>query len=71
MSNLIQEVEKNIYEGKVSNTELVQLIELVGAYLNIQTIPQYAQQNGLSYNGVKKCRTVQKILNVKFVIDNE
>jgi len=33
-------------------------------------IPDYAKENKLSYNGVKKFRKIKTILNVKFVIDN-
>jgi len=49
---------------------LVQFIESVGKYLGLQTIPNYAKENNLSYNGVKKFREVQEILGVRFVVDN-
>jgi hypothetical protein len=55
----------------MSNAERVQLIELIGGFLNLKTIPDYAKENGLSYNGVKKFRQVVTIFNTKFVIDNE
>jgi hypothetical protein len=45
---------KRIENGELSNDDLVQLIELLGGYLNLSTIPNYAKLNGLSYNGVKK-----------------
>jgi hypothetical protein len=38
--------------------------------LNLKTISDYAKENNLSYNGVKKCRENVEIFNVKFVIDN-
>lgn len=50
---------------------MVQLIELCGNYLNLKTIPDYAKENNISYNGVKKYRNVIRIFNIKFVIDNE
>ncbi|MEO6682172.1 MAG: hypothetical protein ABIN48_05045 [Ginsengibacter sp.] len=55
----------------LSNADLVQIIEHTGGYLNLKTIPEYAKENGISYNGAKKFRTVRKIFNVKFVIDND
>ena len=52
--NTIQKhLAKRIEAGELSNDELVQLIEQVGSYLNLQTIPAYAKQNNMSYNGVK------------------
>ena len=61
---------KSVQDGKWSNDGLVQLIEQAGSFLNLSTIPDYATLNGLTYNGVKKCRNIEKIFNVKFVIDN-
>jgi hypothetical protein len=69
-----EKLEKFIYEkfdkNELSNDDLVQVIELCGMLLNVQTIPDYAKQNSMSYNGVKKGRQITKIFNVKFVIDN-
>ena len=55
----------------VSNEFLVQLIKLSGGFLNLQTIPDYAKNNKLSYNGVKNNRQIVNLFNVKFVIDND
>lgn len=57
--------------GELDNESLVQLIEHAGAYLNLSTIPVYAEQNKMSYNGVKKFRKIKNLFGVKFVIDNE
>jgi len=74
MENINDKIQRNIELGiqkdLLSNNDLVQIIELCGNYLNIQTIPDYAKSHNLSYNGVKKTRTTIKIFNVKFVIDN-
>ena len=59
-----------IHNKKLDNEDLVQLIELCGDYLNLKTIPDYCKYKEMSYNGVKKFRTIRKIFNVKFVIDN-
>ncbi|MBN8565248.1 MAG: hypothetical protein J0M25_00750 [Flavobacteriales bacterium] len=58
-------------DGELDNDSLVQIIELCGGYLNLETIPNYAKKNNLSYNGVKKHRKICTIFKVKFVIDNE
>lgn len=71
MPNYLNEIEKAIYNGQFTNEQLVQLIELAGSYLNLQTIPNYIKTNKITYNGVKKCRNVKTILGVKFVIDND
>lgn len=69
-----EKLNKFIYEkfdkNELSNENLVQVIELCGMLLNLQTIPDYAKGNNMSYNGVKKHRQITKIFNIKFVIDN-
>lgn len=68
---ILNRLENLIIENKLSNDNLVQIIELCGSYLNLQTISNYSKDNNISYNGVKKCRDIREIFNVKFVIDNE
>lgn len=67
---LISFLDDKMYDGYFTNDDLVQFIESVGKYLNIQTIADYANENKLSYNGVKNHRQIHQIFNVKFVIDN-
>ena len=64
-------VTEKTMQGELSNNDLVQLIEVAGAFLNLQTISDYAKSKNLSYNGVKNYREVVEIFNTKFVIDNE
>jgi hypothetical protein len=64
-------VTEKTMNGELSNNDLVQLIEVAGAFLNLQTISDYAKAKNLSYNGVKHHRNVVEIFNTKFVIDNE
>lgn len=64
-------IHENVVKGNLSNDELVQLIEQCGSYLNLKTIPDYAKEKGISYNGAKKFRCVVKFFNVKFIVDNE
>lgn len=67
---LITFLDSKMYDGEFTNNDLIQFIESVGKYLGLQKIPDYAKENKLSYNGVKKFRKIKTILNVKFVIDN-
>ena len=67
----LKRLDERIHEDKWSVDGLVQLIELAGFYLNLQTIPDYAASKKLSYNGVKKTREIREIFNVKFVLENE
>ena len=34
-----------------SNELLIQIIEVAGTFLNLQTIPNYVKNNKISYNG--------------------
>jgi hypothetical protein len=67
---VLNKFEKYIYENVPSNDFLVQICELSGRYLNLQTISDYAKNNGKSYNGVKKHRIIKNLWGVNFVIDN-
>jgi len=63
-------LDEKMYDKSFTNEDLVQFIESAGKYLGLQTIPDYAKENNLSYNGVKKFREIKTIINVKFVVDN-
>ena len=71
INTIQQHLSERIESGELTNNELVQLIAHLGMYLNLQTIPDYAKENNISYNGAKKFRNVVKIFGVKFIIDNE
>lgn len=68
---LIDFLDTKMHDGEFTNDDLVQFIESTGKYLGLKTIPDYQKENNLSYNGVKNHREIQKIFNVKFVIDND
>lgn len=67
----LNKLGQSIQAGKWSNSGLVQLIELAGMYLNIKTIPDYAKDQKITYNGAKKRISPITIFNVKFIIDNQ
>jgi hypothetical protein len=68
---LLTFVAEKFENKQIDNSTLVQLIELCGSYLNLQTIPKYCKNNNISYNGAKKCRNIIKVLGVKFVQEND
>lgn len=74
MSNLKEKILINIHKGiesnMLSNDDIVQIIEHSGMYLNIMSISEFAKQNKLSYNGVKKFRNIKILFGLKFVIEN-
>lgn len=70
-AKLLDFVQDKFIAGELNNDSLLQLFEVMGQYLNLQTIPEYAKRTGLTYNGVKSTRMIKEIFGVKFVIDNE
>lgn len=68
---LLSFLDDKMIDGYFTNNDLVQFIESVGKYLGLQTLPDYAKENKMSYNGVKKFRKTKEVFGVKFVIDNE
>jgi hypothetical protein len=72
--NSLKKLGESIMSGKWSNEGLVELIELAGGFLNLQTIPDYAEKYKISYQAAKKetrYRTIVTIFNTKFIIDNQ
>ena len=70
LGKLKEYISKTAMKGELDNDSLVQIIELCGGFLNLKTISQYAKDNNISYNGVKKCRNVIEVFGNKYVIDN-
>ena len=68
---VIDRYGKYLHEKNPSSDFLIQIIELTGGHLNLETISAYSKRTGISYNGVKNCRETIGLFNVKFVIDNE
>lgn len=64
-------IHSKVQNSELDNQSLVQIIELCGSFLNLETIPDYCKRTGMSYNGVKKGRQIVPLFNCKFVIDNE
>ncbi len=71
INDITSHLSSRIENGELSNNDLVQLIELIGGYLNIKTIPDYCKENKISYNGAKKFRNPITIFNTKFIINND
>ena len=72
MENIIESIERQIFEGDLSQKEQVQLFELLCKYLNLQTLSDYAKSEKITYNGAKKrkLKTV-RISNITLIINNE
>ena len=68
---LLHFVATKFEANEIDNNCLVQLIELAAAYLNLQTLPQWAANHNTSYNGAKLQTNKIEILGIKFIIDNE
>lgn len=67
----LHKLGESIHDGKWSNEGLVQLIELAAQYLNLQTIQEYADSKGKTYNGIKKTKEIKIVLGKKYIIDNK
>jgi hypothetical protein len=68
---LIKFIAEKFEKSELNNESLVELIQLCGAYLNLETIPNYAKRTGMSYEGVKKGRNIVELFGCKLVIDND
>jgi hypothetical protein len=43
--NIVHRVDELAFNGLLKNDEMVQLIEVLGEYLNLKTISDYAKEN--------------------------
>ena len=71
INKLLNFIAEKFETNELNNSDLVQIIELCGMYLNLQSISDYAKENRMSYNGVKNHRQIINIFNQKYVLDNE
>lgn len=67
----LSKIEEYVYKTlQRDEMDLVQLFERLNDYANLQTISDYAKENNMSYNGVKKYRNIITLFGVKFVYDD-
>ena len=71
----VDKIEEYIYKSlqkeELNSVGLVQLIEQLNTYLNLKTIPKYAKDKGISYNGAKNHRQIIELFGCKFIADND
>ena len=71
----VDKVEEYIYKclqkNELTNENLVQIIERINSYLNLETINNYAKDNHISYNGAKNNRSVINMFGCKFIAEND
>lgn len=60
---------KSIQKDELDCNGLVQLTERINRYLNLKTLPNYAKNNGISYNGAKNHRQIIELFGCKFIAD--
>ena len=71
-----QHLGVRLQNNELTNNDITGLIDLLGRYLNLQTISDYSKEKSISYNGVLariKSGVIKEytLFNVKFVIDND
>ena len=67
----LSKIEEYVYKTlQRDEMDLVQLFERLNDYANLKTISDYAKDNNMSYNGVKKYRNIITLFGVKFVYDD-
>ena len=51
---ITKRLDEYISTNQLSNKDMVHIIEVIGAKLNLMTFSAYARDQGISYNGVKE-----------------
>jgi hypothetical protein len=70
INKLLNFIAEKFENNELDNSDMVQIIELCGMYLNLQTISDYAKEHNLSYNGVKNHRQIVNLFGNKYVLEN-
>ena len=65
-------IAENFENGKINNSDMVEIVKLIVVYLNLKTVSNYAKANNMSYQGALTGKRERvEIAGVKFIIDNE
>ena len=68
----LDKLEEYVYKAICKDElDVVQIFERLNVYANLKSISQYAKDNKLFYNGVKKHREIITLFGCKFVADND
>jgi hypothetical protein len=71
INTILDRLSHYVHAGALNNDDMVQIIELMGDYLNLATRAQWARRTGKSYNGGKKFRRNIRLFGANFIIDND
>ena len=71
IDNITNRLHQLVQDGQLNNDDLIQIIELAGGYLNLQTRSAWAKNAGKSYNAAKHFRQNVQLFGVAFVVDND
>lgn len=80
MSNLTKIIKEHLYEkvqnNELQNDDLVEIIDLLGSFLNLETISYYSKRVNLDYSSIKARVKSGKLkpyelFKIKFIIDND
>lgn len=64
-------IDTEMFEGRLTNDNLVEIIEHSADYLNLQKVSDYAKREEISKSAVYRYRDIRVIRGVKFVVDND
>jgi hypothetical protein len=71
VDTICNRLDQYVHAGALSNDDMVQIIELLGDYLNLATRAEWVRRTGKSYNGGKNHRRNIRLFGATFIIDNE
>ena len=69
-------LSKRVQNNELKNSDITDIIDSLGCYLNLETYSDYSKRTKLDYNSVKARVKSGKIkeyilFNTKFIIDND
>jgi Na+/phosphate symporter len=67
-----QHLGQRVQNNELDNSEVIEIINLLGTFLNAETISDYAKRENITYNGALKRNLKSfQLFGVKFVIEND
>jgi hypothetical protein len=71
VAKICNRITDYVMENKLSNDDLLQIIEHTGSFLNLMTRADYSKRTGISYNGAKHHRRNVKLFGCTLIVDNQ
>jgi hypothetical protein len=66
-----EQIELDFYGGDLSNEYLIEILQSIRELLQLKSVKEYANEHGITPQGVYACRKPIDFCTFKLVVDND